>query len=546
MQHAHERIEEIEALASSRAQELEAANNSILELESLNESNAKSAQEISNLNAKLQETESMFQEAQEELATAPSDEHVQEIQLKLDQTTEQLEAAQARADELQSQIQSAGDSAVKELESSQEQINKLTEALASTQSELKSAQSARELLETELKSTIDQATSAGKQLEDSTGELQTQIAELESKLEERTKQVAQIRSKYDDLSNELLKEQASSEESQSQITRLGELLDASNAREQELVDMIASLNEKLESKASADTAMSDEWIVSRRQRLDRVKSILHAQSDKVRRATEALRDRYDQCEKVLLKRAELVDAYQAISDAQAKLAKREARSGTLLGLSGLGLLLIMIAGASWFIAGQVMPGTYASRVTLVAQAGERTMSAEDLASWQGYVEQLVTDPQFVEQAAKRMKGRGITDLSVPGTLSAHMSESLDVVSAEPGKIELEYRGNGASQTHRILDTYALTLTSQANAARARRIDGALTSIQNQAQSGDAPLDTARIETAGMIFGGSSFATFLFGGIFWRRMAKAKANFERDTRVEPLFDEDSWEVEGKDN
>jgi hypothetical protein len=91
----------------------------------------------------------------------------------------------------------------------------------------------------------------------------------------------------------------------------------------------------------------------------------------------------------------------------------------------------------------------------------------------------------------------------------------------------------------------MTVTSQANAARARRIDGALTTIDSQAQVGDAPLDTARIETAGMIFGGSSFATFLFGGIFWRRLAKMKANFERDSRVEPLFDEDSWEVEGQD-
>ena len=126
-----------------------------------------------------------------------------------------------------------------------------------------------------------------------------------------------------------------------------------------------------------------------------------------------------------------------------------------------------------------------------------------------------------------------------------VTEQLDLISAEPGKIEIEYRGQGPAKTQRVLDTIALTITSQANGSRARRMDGAMTSMSQQASVGDAPLDTARVETAGMIFGGSTFATLTFGGIFWRRMAKLKANFERDSRVEPLFDEDSWEVEGKD-
>ena len=549
MQSYKDRIDELEMTTAERESELQEAVAAVAKLseleDTLNQTKSNSAEQIEALETKLTKAQSDFNAAKELLEAAPSDEMIQAVQSQLDQTTSELKAAQSNASELQNQLDAVGASATEELEASKAQIAALTNELSDAQSSLDKAIAQREQMKDELQSQLNEAIESGKLHQDSSGAQLLRVAELESKLVERDEQVATIRTKYDELSEQLINEQVKAEETQTQIDRLGELLDAASKREQTLMEDLKALNELLESAQSEGVVKTDEWTKSRRERLDRVKAILRQQSDKIRRATEALRDRYDQCEKVLLKRAELVEAYQAVADAQSKLAKREARSGTLLGLSGLGLLLMMIAGISWFVAGQVAPGTYASQVTLVAKAGERNISTADIASWQGYIEQLVSDPQFVEQAAMRMKRRGIEDLSVAGTLASVMSESLDVSSAEPGRIELEFRGDGAGYSQRVMDTFALTVTSHANGARARRIDGALTTIESAASTGKSPLDTKRIETAGMFFGGSSLATFTFGGIFWRRLAKMKANFERDSRVEPLFDNESWEVEGKD-
>lgn len=553
------RIEELERISQSRTQELQEATKTIEKLSSIESTHAQTIDQVSQLESKLkdahsklsatqselQESQQRFKAAKQELETAPSGDQLSVIQTKLDKSTQELKLAKTRAAELESQLQDFGSSATEEVEASKAHIAKLTEQLKEAQTSLQKAAESRKQIQSDLQAKLDEAIQSGQKLADSSSSNTQQVQELTSKLAQRDEQVTAIRAKYDELSDQLLQEQAKSEEQQSQIERFAEMLDVSNDREEKLNAQIEELNELISSAQESTGSMSDEWVTTRRERLDRVKMILRVNSDKVRRATEALRDRYDQCEKVLLKRSELVEAYQAVADAQKKLAKREARSGTLLGLSGLGLLLMMIAGLSWFVAGQVTPGTYASRVTVAARAGERVMTTDDLASWQGYIEGLVSDPQFIEQAAQRMKRRGIESLAIPGTLGAHMSESLDVIAAEPGKVELEYRGHGAANTQRVLDTYALTLTAQANASRARRLDGALTSITDPATIGDAPLDTTRVETAGMIFGGSSAATLLFGGIFWRRLAKLKANFERDSRVEPLFDEDSWEVEGKE-
>lgn len=545
MLRAFQRIDELEAVAQARAEDLNKAKEMISKLNAAEQAHAESIEQIDTLQNQLEESASKLIEAQERLDSAPSGEQIERLQSKFDHALDQLSKAKAHAGELQKQIDSLGSNAAEELESSKSTIAKLSDQLAEAKTQIEHSNKQRDQVQSDLQAKLKQALDSSKQHEDSSGAHQEHIARLESEIAQRDEQVAAIRAKYDEISDQMISEQQKAEESGAQIERLGELLDTSADREQQLEAQIEELNTKIEEAKAAGSVKSDDWTTARKERLDRVKSILRAQSDKVRRATEALRDRYDQCEKVLLKRAELVDAYQAVSEAQTKLAKREARSGTLLGLSGLGLLLMMIAGASWFIAGQVTPGVYASRVTMTAKAGERTLTTEDLASWQGYVEQLVTDPQFVEQAAVRMKRRGIESLSIPGTLGAHMGESLDIVSAEPGKIELEYRGDGATRTQRVLDTFALTLTSQANAARARRIDGALTTIENPPTTGESPLDTRRLETAGMMFGGSSLGTFVFGGLFWRRLAKVKANFERDSRVEPLFDEDAWDVDGKD-
>jgi hypothetical protein len=66
-------------------------------------------------------------------------------------------------------------------------------------------------------------------------------------------------------------------------------------------------------------------------------------------------------------------------------------------------------------------------------------------------------------------------------------------------------------------------------------------ITSEAVAGDEPLDNTRIETAGMIFGGSTGLTLLMGGVLWRRLSAAKARFERDSRMDPLLDDAQWDL-----
>ena len=187
---------------------------------------------------------------------------------------------------------------------------------------------------------------------------------------------------------------------------------------------------------------------------------------------------------------------------------------------------------------------YAAKVTMAAASGDTTISEADMANWETYITQLAVDPRFIEVAADRMQRRGIAEFGIAGKLSDEMGQSLDIISAMPGTVVMEYRGLGAQRTERVLDTFAVALSSAANNARARRADSSLTIIESPAAAGDEPLDNRRIEMAGMILGGTMLLTILFGAIVWKRLSMAKAKFEDDSRVDGLFEESKWQMPGE--
>ncbi len=229
------------------------------------------------------------------------------------------------------------------------------------------------------------------------------------------------------------------------------------------------------------------------------------------------------------------------SSAQRKVRNKEVRSGVLVGLFGLIAITLMLGVASWFTAGRVAPGQYSSQATLIAASPDGKLSENELAAWEAYVTGLMTEPRFLEVAADRMERRGITQFATPGELGKHMEQSLDVVASMPGEIVIEYRDAGAERAQRILDTFVVAITSAANNARARRGDAAITSVSDSASLTTEPLDTTRLEMAGMIFGGGMVLALIVGGVLWRRLAAAKAKFENDSRVEVLNDEEQWQM-----
>ncbi|MFI4898431.1 MAG: hypothetical protein ACIARR_11470 [Phycisphaerales bacterium JB059] len=318
-----------------------------------------------------------------------------------------------------------------------------------------------------------------------------------------------------------------------------EALEAARAKIGELEGVIGALREELRQTREAAGEGLDPRVELRRQRLKRQRQLARAQSIKVRRASEALRDRFQQCEQILQKRAKLAEAHQAIAEKEAKLVHQHARSGALWLVLGMATLLGILAGVSWLIAGRVAPGMYAARAVVVADGGSRTLTADNLDAWQVYHEELATDPRLIETVADRLERRGLTELGTPGELTRVLEAGLETQSPHAGRLEFEFRDLGATHTQRVLDTYVVALASVANANRIRRADGASTRVEIEAEVYPDPLDQTRLIYAGGILGGGVLLSMVFGLLAYRRLASVKAKFERDHRVDVLDDEAAW-------
>lgn len=538
------------------------------QVESLEQENAGNAETQSQLKAireQLTQREQELEDANAKLASMRSEADSQsgESQELIQRLQKELNAAKAKVDKLNAQLASIGADTDEELTRQREksieleqQSKQLVSELESLKGELEKANTERASLETaqealrterdELQSKLDstpdedseQSVAYQKQLE----EAADREKELGAKLEERESQLKQLAERVVSLESEIAEAGEGGgkpdEQAQAKITAL-------ENQSSELIATIEKLNSQLEAERAKPREHSgtanDEWSQRRRERLGRMRKRLHADAEKVRLATDALQSRYEQCEQVLTKRAELAEAYEAIASAQRKVRNKEVRSGVFIGLFALAAITLMLGVGSWFTAGRVAPGMYSSRATLTATAPEGKLAESDLADWESYITGLITEPRFLEVAADRMKRRGISEFSTPGELGKHMDESLDIVASMPGEIVVEYRGVGAERAQRILDTFVVAISGAANNARPRRGDIAITNVQEGASLTTEPLDTKRLEMAGMIFGGAMALAMIVGGVLWRRLAAAKAKFENDSRVQVLYDEEQWQV-----
>ncbi len=449
------------------------------------------------------------------------------------QLTQDLEAARSQVNELNGQMSEIAGSADEELTASRSKLTDLESKAQAKIDELNSKLAKvladKEAIEQQLASKPDANPEQMQALESQLASAQEQSGSYEQELAQASKALETMEACIAKKDEEIAQAVAKAQEFENQSS--------------ELFETIKSLESQIEDVQANPGLDIDEWNTARRSRLDKMRKMLKGDAEKIRRATEALRDRYDQCEQVLTKRAELAEAYEVIASTQRKYQKREVRSGVFLGLISMAAISVMLAAASWLISGRVQPGMYAAKVTMAAASGDSGLSVADMEQWEVYITQLSTDPRFLEVAADRMKRRGISEYGVPGDLAKEMDASLDVVSAMPGTIVMEYRGEGAARTQRVLDTFAVALSSAANNARARRADSAVTIVEDAATAGDEPLDTRRLEMAGMIFGGSMLFTLIVGGVLWKRLSAAKARFESDSRMEGLLDDDRWEMPG---
>ncbi len=501
---------------------------------------------VTQLQSELGERQAQLEEAIARIDALQNDgqSRSEEDQLRIDSLTAKLEGTRAKLEEVNAQLAGIGAEADEELTSERERAAALEAQVGTLGEELSEVRASHDELKARLEQQPEGDPEAVTKLQSELEEIGAHRGELEAKLGERESQLRELAERVVKLEAEL--SEAGERSSAEQDEQARAQIESLETQCSELISTVERLNTELEAAQAKSASQpvperSDEWTTKRRERLAKMRAVLKGDAEKVRRATEALRTRYEQCEQVLTKRAELAEAYEAITGAQRKYQNKEVRSGVILGLFGMLAITLILGVGSWFISGRIAPGLYSSRATLTATSSDTKLSDGDLGQWEAYITGLTSDPRFLEVAAERMKRRGITEFSTPGELGQHMQESLDVAASMPGEVVFEYRDHGAERAQRVLDTFSVALASAANNARARRVDAAVTTVEQSATISQQPLDTTRLKMAGMIFGGAILATLIVGGILWRRLAAAKARFENDSRVEVLFDDEEWKL-----
>lgn len=495
----------------------------------------------------------------------------------------EVSALEARAEELAGQAQSlrelleqreqalatAERQRVELEQQAAERIGALAEKLAEIEANSDQAESAAEAqrrriaeLESQsasLRSKIEQMDNAGGRRDDATSR---ELAALLAKTEEQEREISGRDQVIADLNAKL---QVAAEKLQ-EFAGLLESRESADPRAAEALHKALSLNDQLQAKMREQQAAlsrlekenrslreqsagvrrgvaapggGDAFNQRRRERLSRLRVALREQTRKVRRANALLQERFDQCERLLSRRAELAAAHQAIQQQRERAGRAQARSATVGVMLAFAATLAVLLGLSWVLAEKVRPGEYAAFAAIEANSTERALSERELSEWQTYHEQLLKDPRFVETVADLLKRRGIASLATPGALSAYLDGSLTMESPGDGRINVELRGQGATRTERVLDTVVVAMARTGNRTRGRRMDGATTVVVEPAAAGRDALDQTRLTYAGSIFGGGFLLTSCLGLVVWKRMAASKSKFEHDQQLEALLTEARW-------
>lgn len=310
---------------------------------------------------------------------------------------------------------------------------------------------------------------------------------------------------------------------------------------------IARLRGELETARAQAAASAQELggggdparLALRRARLARARRLLRERSGQFNRATAMLSDRVRQCDELIARRRELVQAREIIEKTHRKVVGSRARSSAAAVIFFAVGLLVVLAGASWAVVSQFFPATYAASAVLSADFRGVTPGAGEAEGWQEFHEQLLFDPQLMGRVAERMRQRGFEDLAAPAAVKVKLEQDLTWSGPEPGKLVLELRGPGREATTRMLDTYVTTLEVEANALRQKRTDSAQTIVAERARVGTEPVFDDRPARAAIGLAGAVGVSLLLWVGIWRRMVKSKQAFENSTQIDHLLEDARW-------
>jgi len=513
-------LEKLQRELETEKSELDISRNALLE-------NAKAIKQREiEIDSLKNESESELSTRQAEVAAQQADIAAQRAQVTAQRA--ELAEQQAQAATLHAEIaarQADLDARAKEIEAAQQAVLNAADNAASA--------------DTDLARRLAAETESGEQLRLDVERIARRCAAQEEVLAEYEQLLAIERKHVHELVSEI---QSSDSEPEATRTRIDELK-ACLANEREDRERLNRKLAEYQSAAKAGTPVRQVTHAGstslRQRRLKRCRAILREHVAKVRKASEVLAKRFEQCEQVLSQRAQLAAAKRQLDVAGASLARRAAskRAGVLT--LCIVLTLAVLGALSWAVVGQAWPGDFEARAEITADGRGRELSEGELDEWRRSLEATLANPQFAETVATRMKQRGYETLGNAGAVRSLLTSSFSHDSPAPGVLTLEVRGPGREKSARTLDIITTALASDANAAREHRADGAVTLIKAPATAGAEPINDQRLPRAGIVLLGSMLLTCGLGFGIWGKLSRAKQEFELGSQIDQVLDDAKW-------
>lgn len=333
------------------------------------------------------------------------------------------------------------------------------------------------------------------------------------------------------------------------LTRAAGEIASLRSRVENLQEELAQAQATMASCASGDSGglngspsrapLEGDALSRRRRRLKAAHDLLRKQTNKLRKGSEVLRKRFEACESLLAQRAELASIRDRVVEAERRAQRSRAGSRSAVTALCAVVVLGLLAGLSWAMAVQFAPATFEATATLRAEGRGRELNAAELAEWGRFHFDLLKDPRFHAEAAEKFKRQGLVELATPAAVAKLAESGVLADSDEVGQLRLIHRDRGADRAARTLEVFAASLQAHANDAQTRRIDGGVTVVSEPARSGSSPIDQTRPFYALGIMGASTFIIVLFSAFLWRKLAKAKTDFEKDEHTASVLDEARW-------
>lgn len=456
----------------------------------------------------------------------------------------------ARAEEAELALEIAGEEAAENarvlegtIEQRQAEIDRLTAEHAEARAACEELAAGRD----ELSKRLAAAEASGGDAEQ---RLRAECEELRASLEGERAGMAEMESKLDLAADRIGELQAALEERGEASAEDGQLRETISGLTAELADVRArceaaegerdQLRARIDAGGGSAVGGADEArLALRRQRLRRARGLIREHAVKADQLEALLEQREAQCEDVLSRRRELVQAREVIERAHKRLHSARGRSGAAATIFfGLGTIAVL-AGLSWSVVLRSFPGRYAASGVVAAQFEGVEPTAEALESWQEFHEKLLFDPQMMSVAAERLEQRGFEEYAQPAALKVMLEQELTWAAPEPGKMTFELRGLGQESTARVLESYLTSLIAQSSALRQRRSETSTTVIAEDVRAGTEPLDHRQLEYAGIGAGSGALVCLLLWFGIWKRMVKTKSAFEDSTAVDHLLEDARW-------